>query len=84
MFGLFKKKSRRKDHLFLVTYSICPSIDTATNKVTFNLDDIEKTYVYGDHLLDAQREFASKNMLTPHVYVHSISQVDRRIGRVLF
>lgn len=79
MLGIFKKKSQPKAHIFKVRYVLGATIDPSAGKagtVTFDLNWMKETYVKADHVMEAQVIFASKNMLTPHVYVHDIKQVD--------
>ena len=55
MFGLFGKK--RKD-LYKVEFVLCASL--ANGKAEFDLADMRTEYVEAEHLMDAQREFASR------------------------
>ena len=73
MFGLFRKK-KRKD-LYRVEFVQCGRLDR--EKAEFELGDMRTEYVEADHLIDAQKVFASKYMITPHVYIHRISKIDR-------
>ena len=79
MLGLFKRKPQSKAHIFKVRYVLGATIDPSAGKagtVTFDLNWMRETYVKADHVMEAQAIFASKNMLTPHVYVHDIRRVD--------
>lgn len=77
MFGIFKRKP--KPDIYRVRYVLGATIDSSAGKagtVTFELEYLKETYVEAFGLLDAQAVFASKNMLTPHVYVHDVCRVN--------
>lgn len=77
--SIFKKKPKRKSHIFKVQYVLNATIDPSAGiagTVTFDLRWMRETYVEADNVMEAQVIFASKNTLTPHVYVHDIKQVD--------
>lgn len=79
MFGIFKKKPQPKAHVYRVQYVIGATIDPSAGEggtVTFDLQWLQDAYVKADHIMEAQTIFASKHMLTPHVYVHDIKQID--------
>ena len=79
IFGIFKKKPQPEAHIFKVRFVLGATIDPSAGKAgtaTFNLNWMRETYVEADNVMEAQAIFASKNMLTPHVYVHDIRQVD--------
>ncbi len=77
MFNIFKKKPPK--HVFRVRYVLGSFIDPKEGKVTFNLDEMQEAFVLASHLMEAQRVFASRHMLTPHIYVHDIKQIDMDI-----
>jgi len=79
MFGIFKRKPKPQPDIYRVRYVLGATIDPSAGKagaVTFELQYLKETYVKAFSLLDAQAVFASKHMLTPHVYVHDICKVD--------
>ena len=79
MFGIFKRKPKPQPNIYRVRYVLGATIDPSAGKagtVTFELQYLKETYVKAFDLLDAQAVFASKNMLTPHVYVHDVCRVN--------
>lgn len=79
MFGIFKKKPQPKAHVYKVRYVLSATIDPTAGKagtVTFNFEYMKEVFVEANTVIEAQVIFASKHMLTPHVYVHDIKQVD--------
>ena len=74
MFNWLKKKAAK--HLYKVEYVQSASI--SGSRVEFNLANKLEVLVYADDLLDAQKIFASKVMITPHVYIHKISRIDAK------
>lgn len=71
MFGIFRRK---KKDVYKVEYVLSARI--CDGKAEFDFGDMRTAYVEAEHLMDAQREFASRFPLTPHVYVHRISKMD--------
>lgn len=76
MFNIFKKPLK---HVFRVRYVLGACIDTKEGKVTINLDEMQEAFVQASYLMEAQQVFASRHMLTPHIYVHEIKQIDLNI-----
>ena len=79
MFGIFKKKSQLNAHVYRVQYVQCATIDPSAGEagtVTFDFKHMKDAFVKADTVIEAQAIFASKYMLTPHVYVHDIKQID--------
>lgn len=77
MFSIFKKKPPK--HVFRVRYVLGATIDPTEGKVTFKLDDMREAFVQASNLMEAQQVFASRHVLTPHVYVHELKQIDMNI-----
>ena len=79
MFGIFKRKPKPQPNIYRVRYVLGATIDPSAGKagtVTFELQYLKETYIKAFDLLDAQAVFTSKNMLTPHVYVHDVCRVN--------
>ena len=79
MFGIFKKKLQPKTHVYKVQYVQCATLDPSAGKAgtaTFDLKYMKDAFVKANDVLEAQAIFASKHMLTPHVYVHDVKQID--------
>ena len=78
MFGIFKKKPRPKAYVYKVQYVQCATIDPSAGEagiVTFDFKYMKEAFVKADTAIEAQAIFASKCMLTPHVYIHDIKQI---------
>ena len=67
----FKKKTKK--YLYRVEYIYSASLSLTSAE--FDFRDMVEQFVAADNLLEAQKEFASKNSITPHVYIHSIRRV---------
>lgn len=79
MFEIFKKKPQPKAHVYRVQYVQCATIDPSAGEagiVTFDFKHMKEAFVKADTIIEAQAIFASKCMLTPHVYIHDIKQID--------
>ena len=79
MLGIFKKKPKDKMHVYKIQYVLCATIDPnagAAGTATFDFKYMKEAFVKADHIVEAQAVFASKCMLTPHVYIHDIKQID--------
>ena len=79
LFRIFKKKPQSKAHVYRVQYVQCATIDPSAGEagtVTFDFKHMKEAFINADTVIEAQTIFASKCMLTPHVYMHDIKQID--------
>lgn len=81
MFAWLKRNKTIK-HIFKVEYVQCGLIDD-NNKAIFDLNDMQEMLIEATDLMDAQKIFVEHTMITPHVYVHRISQIDPKIHKAI-